>query len=220
MNRYKLAIFDMDGTILNTIDDLANGVNHALASCGLPVRTVDYVRSIVGNGIFTTIKLCAPEGTDDKKLAELHAEFAPYYEKHRTDNTRPYSGVPELIAALKAGGVKTAVVSNKSDTSVKPLARQYFPGLFDMALGVTPGTEKKPAPDMVNIIMDTFGAAADETIYIGDSEVDIATAANAGINCISVTWGFRTRQNLAASGAETITDTPADVFKIICPDKN
>lgn len=215
MNNYKLAIFDMDGTILNTIDDLAGGVNHALAMAGLPTRTVDYVRSIVGNGIFTTLRLCAPDGISEEKLAELHKYFAPYYEEHRIDNTRPYDGVTELLRALRQHGIKTAVVSNKSDISVKPLAEQYFPGLFDMALGLSEGRAKKPAPDMVDIIIGELGVDKKHTVYIGDSEVDIMTAQNAEIDCISVTWGFRERQRLESLGAKTIADSCEEVLSLI-----
>ncbi len=215
MTKYKLAVFDMDGTILNTIDDLAGGVNYALEKAGLPVRTVDYVRSIVGNGIFTTIKLCAPEGTGEEKLAEIHKYFAPYYEIHRTDNTRPYDGIADLLKKLRENGVKTAVVSNKSDISVKPLAQQYFPDLFDMALGVREDTAKKPAPDMVDKIIENFGFDKKDVVYIGDSEVDIQTAKNTGIDCISVTWGFRDEQRLKKDGAVVIADNCAEVLKFI-----
>lgn len=215
MAKYKLAIFDMDGTILNTIDDLAGGVNHALAMAGLPTRTVDQVRSIVGNGIFTTLKLCAPEGTSDEKLAELHTYFAPYYEQHRADKTRPYDGIPELLQKLKNNGIKTAVVSNKSDISVKPLAEQYFPGLFDTAMGVTASIEKKPAPDMANIIIKNYGFDKKDVVYIGDSEVDIMTAQNTGIDCVCVTWGFRGRERLEKLGAKNIAETCDEVFAFI-----
>ncbi len=215
MNRYKLAIFDMDGTILNTLDDLAGGVNYALEKAGLPVRTVEYVRSIVGNGIFTTIKLCAPENTDEEKLAEIHRYFAPYYEQHRADNTRPYDGIVELLQKLKDRGIKTAVVSNKSDISVKPLAEQYFPKLFDIALGVSDKIEKKPAPDMVELILEELSLNKEDAVYIGDSEVDILTAKNSGIDCINVTWGFRGRERLKESGAKVIVDTADEVFALI-----
>ncbi|MBQ9518409.1 MAG: HAD family hydrolase [Firmicutes bacterium] len=215
MNKYKLAVFDMDGTILNTLDDLAGGVNYALAKAGMPVRTVEYVRSIVGNGIFTTLRLCAPEGISEEKIAELHKYFALYYEEHRADNTRPYDGVPELLKKLRQTGINTAVVSNKSDISVKPLAQQYFPDLFDMALGVTPDIEKKPAPDMANIIINNFGLDKKDVVYIGDSEVDIMTAQNTGIDCISVTWGFRGRERLEKSGAKVIADNCDEVFGLI-----
>ena len=215
MAKYKLAIFDMDGTILNTIDDLADGVNYALKTAGMPTRTVDYVRSIVGNGILTTLKLCAPEGISDEKIAELHTYFAPYYEQHRTDKTRAYAGIAELLEKIRALGIKTAVVSNKNDVSVKPLAAQYFPGLFDMALGVGEGRSKKPAPDMPDIIIKNFGFDKKDVVYIGDSEVDIMTAQNTGIDCISVTWGFRGRERLEKLGAKVIADNCDEVLKLI-----
>ena len=213
---YKLAIFDMDGTILNTLEDLANGVNHALAADGMPTRTMEYVRSIVGNGIYTTLRLCAPENISDEQLESLHTHFAPYYEVHRADNTRPYDGIETLLKKLKAAGVKTAVVSNKSDISVKPLCEKYFKGLFDVSQGVMEGVPKKPAPDMVEKIVSGFGLDKKDVIYIGDSEVDIQTAANARIDGVFVSWGFRTEEQLKKNGAGIVFgDTDAVLKHII-----
>ncbi len=213
---YKLAIFDMDGTILDTLLDLAGGVNHALAAVGMPVRTTEYVRSIVGNGIRTTLTLCAPEGITEEQLDSLHEVFKPYYEKHRTDNTGPYPGVEELLRKLRKKGIKTSVISNKSDESVKALCVEYFDGLFDMPRGLIEGVPKKPAPESVNAIIEAMGVKKSETVYIGDSEVDVMTAKNADIDGIFVTWGFRSREQLKERGAECIVDTAEEVYDIIC----
>ncbi len=213
---YKLAVFDMDGTILDTLQDLAAGVNFALENAGMPTRSIDYVRSIVGNGIMTTLKLCAPEDVTEEQIKTLYGFFAPYYEKHRADNTKPYKGVTELLQRLRESGVRTAVVSNKSDISVKPLCEQYFKGLFDMSLGTSDKTAKKPSPEMPNIIISAFGFDKKDVVYIGDSEVDIATAKNTGIDGIFVDWGFRTRKQLETSGAGIILSNTDDVFKAIC----
>ncbi|MBQ9604359.1 MAG: HAD family hydrolase [Firmicutes bacterium] len=212
---YKLAIFDMDGTILDTIQDLANGVNHALTCMGMPTRTVEYVRSIVGNGIRTTLTLCAPQGITEDELNSLHEAFTPFYEKHRTDNTGAYAGVKELLQKLRKDGIKTAVISNKSDESVKALCVEYFDGLFDMPRGLVEGVPKKPAPDSVNTIIEKFGVEKSEAVYIGDSEVDVQTAKNAGIDGIFVTWGFRGREQLKENGAVVIADNTEEVYILI-----
>ena len=212
---YKLAIFDMDGTILDTIRDLTNGVNHALGQMGMPLRSVEYLREVVGNGIVTTLKRCAPPDITDAELAELHSFFAPFYEIHRTDNTRPYDGVAQLLEKLKQNGVKTAVVSNKSDVSVKPLCDRYFKGLFDISLGTSEGMAKKPSPEMPESIIAHFGFDKKDVVYIGDSEVDVMTAKNTEIDGIFVDWGFRTREKLKMSGAEVIASDAESVFDLI-----
>ena len=215
MNKYKLAIFDMDGTILDTLQDLANGVNHALKSLGMPERTVEYVRSIVGNGILTTLTLCAPQDMTADELERLHEVFKPYYELHRTDNTGPYAGIAELLKKLRGDGIKTAVISNKSDDSVKALCVEYFDGLLDLPRGLKDGVAKKPAPDSVNAVISEMGVKKEDVVYIGDSEVDVMTAKNAGIDGIFVTWGFRSREQLKENGAVVIADNTEEVYRLI-----
>ena len=189
--KYKLAIFDMDGTILDTLVDLAEAVNYALRKAGLPERSLQEVRSYLGNGMLRLIRLAAPEDASAELLAELKETFTEYYKAHCSANTRPYDGVVELIEELRARGVKTAVVSNKPDFGVQLLVRDYFPTSFDAAVGERTGIAKKPAPDSVNEVLRLLAISREEAVYIGDSEVDIETARNAGMTGVIVTWGFR-----------------------------
>lgn len=206
--KYRLAIFDLDGTILDTLDDLTNSANHALSVMGMPLRTIDEIRSFVGNGIPNLMKLIVPYGTDEKTINEVHAEFTAHYKKHCADFTKPYEGIKELIEDLRYNGMMTAVVSNKADYAVKTLCEDYFKGLFDAAIGEQmPLYRKKPNPDLVYKVMKDLGVTADEAVYIGDSDVDIKTSKNAGIPCITVTWGFRDREFLLEQGAEIIAES-------------
>ena len=189
--KYKLAIFDMDGTILDTLVDLAEAVNYALRKAGLPERSLQEVRSYLGNGMLRLIRLAAPEDASAELLAELKETFTEYYKAHCSAHTRPYDGIVELIEALRSQGVKTAVVSNKPDFGVQLLVQDYFPTSFDAAVGERIGIAKKPAPDSVNEVLRLLDISRDAAVYIGDSEVDIETARNAGMTGVIVTWGFR-----------------------------
>ena len=209
--RYKLAVFDMDGTVLDTLDDLADAMNAALRETGMPERTREEVRKFVGNGAGELIRRAAPEGADDEALSALGEAFRARYYAHCADKTRPYDGIPGLLSALRAAGMKTAVVSNKPDKAVAKLAEDYFPHAFDIAVGERDGVRRKPAPDSLLEAMRELGAAKSSTLYVGDSEVDIATAANAGVPCLSVTWGFRTREHLASSGASRFITSPEEL---------
>ena len=202
---YKLAIFDMDGTILNTLADLAASVNFALTAEGYPTRTIEEVRLFVGNGIRKLIERSVPRGTIVQNIDKVHEKFTAHYTKHCTDNTKPYEGINELLGELRKNGCKTAVVSNKADYAVQKLCIEYFPEYFDMVAGEQqPIYKKKPAPDLVFLIMDKLNVAAEDTVYIGDSDVDIQTAVNAKVDCICVDWGFRSREFLLQNGAEKI----------------
>lgn len=202
---YKLAIFDMDGTILNTLADLAASVNFALTAEGYPTRTIEEVRLFVGNGIRKLIERSVPRGTIVQNIDKVHEKFTAHYTKHCTDNTKPYEGINELLGELRKNGCKTAVVSNKADYAVQKLCIEYFPEYFDLAAGEQqPIYKKKPAPDLVFLIMDKLNVAAEDTVYIGDSDVDIQTAVNAKVDCICVDWGFRSREFLLQNGAEKI----------------
>ena len=213
--RYKLIIFDMDGTILNTIQDLADGVNYGLRACSLPERTLEEVTHIVGNGIQRTIELCAPAGTDSAILTEIHKNFTSYYRLHNTDHTHAYEQIPELLLELRNRGYLLAVVSNKADYAVKELCDRYFYGLFDAAYGSLPQYARKPAPDLVWKAIDSLGLQKDDVLYIGDSEVDLKTAHNAQIPCISVSWGFRSAEELKKAGAKIILSQPFDLFSYL-----
>ncbi|WP_028510627.1 HAD family hydrolase [Ruminococcus sp. NK3A76] len=213
--RYKYVIFDLDGTILDTLDDLADAANAALASMGYPKRTKDEVRMFVGNGIRKLIERATPDGISEEDTVKTHEAFTAYYSVHCKDKTRPYEGIPELVSELKANGIRTAVVSNKADYAVKKLCEEYFGGIFDIAIGEREGIRKKPAPDSVLEVMRALGADAEHTIYIGDSDVDIMTAKNSGIGCIGVSYGFRGRDFLKEHGAEVIADTVAELRELL-----
>lgn len=211
-NKYSLAVFDLDGTVLDTLADLAESTNFALSRYGLPGRSVDEVRRFVGNGIRLLIERAVPEGTAPSVIDGVFGEFRAHYAVHCCDNTRAYDGVRELLCDLRANGLKTAVVSNKADFAVKELCKRYFDGLFDIAVGEREGIRRKPAPDSVLEVMRRLSVTPDETVYIGDSDVDIMTAENAGTHCVSVTWGFRDRDFLLAHGAYDLADN-ADELK-------
>ena len=212
---YRLAVFDMDGTILNTIDDLTDATNHALKACGYPTHTVDEVRFFVGNGIAKLIERATPQGTSEEERAKVRAAFMDYYSVHSADKTGPYDGIGELLQRLRAAGVKTAVVSNKPDVAVRDLVVKYFDGLFDAAVGDMVGQRTKPAPDMCMKVFDKLGIGPEDAVYIGDSDTDIQTARNAGTDEILVSWGFRGRAFLEEHDAKCICDTTDEVYDII-----
>lgn len=211
--RYKLVIFDMDGTILNTLEDLANSLNYALVRSGFAERTISEVRSFVGNGIRKLIERGVPRGTSNELIEKVLADFTEHYKLHCSDNTRPYDGIIELLTELKKQGLLIAVVSNKADYAVQLLCEEYFPHLFNAAVGEKNGVRKKPAPDSVNEVLRQLKVQKCEAVYIGDSEVDIETARNAELECISVDWGFREHDYLVQKGAEKIITSPQEVMK-------
>ena len=204
-------IFDLDGTLLNTLDDLADSVNAALRKNGLPGRTTDEVRRFVGNGVLNLMRRAIPNGEDNPKFEQTYADFRAYYAQHCTDKTAPYPGIMALLAELSAQGYKLAVVSNKFDAAVKKLNEQYFAGLIPVAIGEKETVRKKPAPDSVFAAMEELQSDAAHSIYVGDSDVDIETAKNAGIPCISVTWGFRDRAFLQEHGARLYADAAEQI---------
>lgn len=207
MEQTKLVIFDLDGTLLDTLEDLHVAVNHALAAGGLELRSIEETRRFVGNGVRLLVERAVPSGTPREKTDAVFAAFMAYYLIHCTDRTAPYPGVSALLSALRAAGVKTAVVSNKADAAVQTLCERYFPGLYDICVGERPNVRRKPAPDSVNAVLAALGEARSTAVYVGDSEVDIETAKNAGMPCISVTWGFRDREELQAHGAVRFADS-------------
>ena len=213
--KYRLALFDMDGTVLDTLQDLADATNAAMRMHGYPTHSVEAVRQFVGNGARVLIEKAVPAGTDEAKINTVLGDFKEYYGKHSADATKPYDGVLDCLRALRAAGVYTAVVSNKPDFAVKMLAEQYFAGLFDMAIGDREGVRKKPAPDSVFEVMRAMGISPAEAVYVGDSDVDVQTAKNAGIDGIFVDWGFRSAQCLRESGATVIVSDPARITERI-----
>ena len=213
--KYELIVFDMDGTILDTLEDLKNSMNHTLKLHTMPERTLDEIRSFVGNGIRKLIERAVAEGTSDEKIEIIHKDFMIHYEIHCADFTRPYDGVIDLIKELRNRGYKTAVVSNKADVAVQDLCVQYFPGLFDLAIGERPEIAKKPAADMVNLALEQLQVSKEKAVYIGDSDVDVATARNSDLDMIAVDWGFRTREFLIQQGAEIIVSKPEEILELV-----
>ncbi len=212
---YKLAIFDLDGTILDTLEDLADAMNYALGEHGYPGRTIEEVRCFVGNGIRKLIERAVPAGLAKEEIDRVHETFSAYYQQHCADKTRPYEGVLPLLERLRAAGCLTAVVSNKADAAVQPLCRRYYNGLFDYAVGERTGIRRKPDPDSVQEVLRRLQVEAADAVYIGDSEVDIQTAKNAGLDSIIVTWGFRDRDYLESQGGRRFVDRPEEIEQII-----
>lgn len=213
--QFNTAVFDLDGTLLNTLDDLTDSVNHVMSAHGFPLHTADEVRCYVGNGVPLLIERAVPAGTDEETYAQCLAGFKAHYEKNMYHKTGPYSGIPELLAALQAHGIRMAVVSNKFDAAVKGLCRRYYGDYIHVAIGERAGVRKKPAPDSVFAALRELGSTPQEALYIGDSDVDIHTARNAGLVSVGVTWGFRDRALLEREGARYIIDTPAQLLDII-----
>ena len=210
----KAVIFDLDGTLLNTLDDLTDATNAALRYFGCPERTKEEVRQFVGNGAERLIRLALPGNEDDPAVSEVLSWYKDFYAAHSQIKTRPYEGVPEVLRAL---GEKypMAIVSNKPDGAVKALCADLFPGIY--ALGEAPGCPRKPAPDMVRKAMEAIGV--DRCVYIGDSEVDILTAKNAGVPCVSVTWGFRDEPDLIENGATCLCSNPEELKRLLLEEK-
>ena len=211
---YNAYVFDMDGTILNTIEDLTDSTNYAMAKMGYPCYTVNDVKRFVGNGIMRLILNAVPEGTSEADINKTHAFFMEHYMIHCQDKTGPYDGIIELLKYLKEQGKKLAVVSNKADKPVKVLADEMFTGLFDIALGEKEGVNKKPARDMVDIALKELGCDISESVYIGDSEVDFKTSVNSELDCILVSWGFRDKEFLKTLGAKYLVDSPEEIKNI------
>lgn len=212
---YKLAIFDLDGTILDTLEDLTDATNYALGEHGYPLRTIDEIRRFVGNGIRKLIERAVPASLTEEEISSVHQTFSAYYQQHCADKTRPYEGILPLLRRLRTEGCLTAVVSNKADAAVQPLCRQYYDGLFDYAVGERPGIRRKPAPDAVLEVLRRLEVDAADAVYIGDSEVDIQTAANAGLDAIVVTWGFRDRNYLESQGGKRFVDRPEEIEELV-----
>ena len=203
-------LFDLDGTLLNTLEDLLDATNYALAQCGYPARTLSELRRFVGNGAENQIRMSLPAGASPEEVQRVLKIYKPYYTEHCQVKTRPYDGILESLAILKEK-YPIAVVSNKPDAAVKALCGQMFPGIF--ALGEAPDCPRKPAPDMVHKACRAIGV--DTCVYVGDSEVDVRTAKNAGVPCLSVLWGFRDRDDIEAAGGQYFCESPAQLTEKI-----
>ena len=188
---YKHVIFDLDGTLLNTIDDLADTGNHVCALHGWPTHTVDAFKLMVGNGIPKLVERFAPQGTSQEVLDQAFQEFMDWYGVHKEDKTAPYAGMPEVTKALREAGVSIAVLSNKADVMAGPVVEHYYPGIFPVVQGALPGLPTKPDPTLLHKLMDRLGATKEDTLFVGDSNVDIRTAKNGGLTGCGVLWGRR-----------------------------
>lgn len=208
-------IFDLDGTLLNTLDDLYASVSYALTSHRLALRLKSEVRRYLGNGIRRLIEQSVPANTPASTTEEVLATFKQYYLKHSLDLTRPYDGVVEMVHQCKQMGLKTAIVSNKVDAAVQDLHRRFFSDCIDIAIGETPDVRRKPAPDMVMKAIQQLGVDARHCVYMGDSEVDMQTALNSGLRFIAVSWGFRDRDVLEHLNIEHIIDKPQQCFDLL-----
>lgn len=220
MLRYNAVIFDLDGTLLDTLDDLRNAVNYALEQMGFARRSREEVKAFVGNGVAKLMERSVPAGTSPQDTAKALGIFKSYYASHSKELTAPYPGIPETLKALRNRGCRLAVVSNKFDAAVKDLARDYFPGLMDLAAGENEaiGVPKKPDPTMVLQTLEGLGVSPERAVYVGDSDVDLQTAKNAGLPCISVTWGFRDREFLLQQGATTLISHPRELLELCLED--
>lgn len=209
-------IFDLDGTLLNTLEDLKDSTNYALQKFGFPQRTLDEVRSFVGNGLRMLIVRAVPAGTEDAVIDAVLQTMKLHYAENYHNKTRPYDGIEALLMRLKAEGYPMAIVSNKADLVVALLRKLYFDTLIPVAVGETEGVLRKPAPDMVIEGLRRLGLPGAKAVYVGDSEVDLQTARNAGLPCLSVTWGFRSIQQLEEAGAQHLVHTPEELYETIC----
>ena len=236
--QYKAVIFDMDGTILDTANDLTASVNYAMKACG---HKHDYVRAdgmrMFGSGVHTalqralaieagrtdpaylrrigTAEMMTVPGIDETEVSRIEAVLRPYYLEHSMDETGPYEGIMDLLRTLRERGIRTAVVSNKPDPAVRKLAEDCFENMFDCAAGEQTGIRRKPAPDMVNVVLKDFGISPEEAVYIGDTEIDVETANNTGMPCVCVSWGFRPVDFLQTLKPLAIIDSPAQLLDLL-----
>lgn len=210
----KIVIFDLDGTLLNTLDDLADSTNYALSKFGYPTRTIEEVRQFVGNGVAKLIERAIPDGKNNSNFEKCLSIFKENYAQNMYNKTAPYNGIIEMLSNLKSKGIKIAVVSNKFDLAVKELCKKYFEGFIDFAAGENEaqGIKKKPAPDTVISVLTEFNFAPEDAVYVGDSDVDIMTAKNSKMPCISVTWGFRDEKFLLENGATILINAPSEIY--------
>lgn len=208
-------IFDLDGTLLDTLGDLRDAANDALRRRGLPLRTTEEIRRFVGNGVRNLMRRCLPAGSPDEEIDAALADFKAYYAAHLCDTTAPYDGIPELLTVLRKRGIKVGVLSNKLDSATQQLICHYFYGKVDVAFGEHSGVPRKPDPTSCRMVMEQLGVRPEEVLYVGDSGVDMRTARNAGLTAVGVTWGFRSRSELIDNGADLLADLPVQILMML-----
>lgn len=213
--KWDTVVFDLDGTLLNTLEDLKESVNFALDKAGMPLRSMEEIRRFVGNGVMRLMELSVPEGRENPKFERVFGTFKEHYSLHCNDKTGLYDHVEELLGELKRRGYKMAIVSNKYYDAVQELKEQYFAEYIQVAIGEKENINRKPAPDTVIEALKLLGSTRETAVYVGDSEVDIATAKNAFMDCISVTWGFRTKEEQQKAGGKVFVDDPLEILDLL-----
>ena len=211
----KTVIFDLDGTLLYTLEDLKDSVNFALSKFNYPKKNLEEIRNFVGNGVKVLMELSIPQGKNNENFNECLAIFKTHYAQNMYNKTKPYDGIIEMLENLQNLGFKTAVVSNKFDLATKELCKKYFAEKIELAIGESENIRKKPAPDSVFKVMEILNSNKNSTYFVGDSEVDIQTAQNANLKCISVTWGYKNEEFLLKNGAKFLANSPQEILKII-----
>ena len=219
VKKYDAILFDLDGTLLDSLEDMKDSVNHVMREFGFPEHTTEEIRTFVGNGIRRLIERSVPEDTDPRTCEAALKVYRSYYNDHCMIKTKPYDGVPELLAALKKEGFAMAIVSNKNEAAVEEMREHYFGDLVPLAFGQSDAVPKKPDPSMVYAAADRLGIPKERCIYVGDSEVDIETAKNAGIDCITCLWGFREKEFLLAEGARVLAEAAEDILRVVGEEK-
>ena len=213
--KYQAVLFDMDGTVLDTLDDLCDSINHSLAEFSLPQVSREHVRQCLGNGAAFLVSHSIPAGSSPELEADVLAFYKPWYDAHCLIKTAPYEGILTMMQSLKEQGLRLAIISNKPDRAVQELSDAFFPGLLELSVGESPSVRRKPAPDTVLTAASQIGLSVDQCVYVGDSEVDLQTARNAGMDCISVTWGFRDEAQLIEAGASVLVRTPEELESLL-----
>ena len=213
--KYQAVLFDMDGTVLDTLDDLCDSINHSLAEFSLPQVSREHVRQCLGNGAAFLVSHSIPADCSPDLEANVLAFYKPWYDAHCLIKTAPYEGILPMMQSLKEQGLRLAIISNKPDRAVQELSDAFFPGLLELSVGESPSVRRKPAPDTVLTAASQIGLSVDQCVYVGDSEVDLQTARNAGMDCISVTWGFRDEAQLIEAGASVLVRTPEELESLL-----
>ena len=213
--KYKLVMFDLDGTVLDTINDLTNSMNYILSLHSMPLHTADEIKQYLGNGIRKLVESSVSKNTNEKEINQIYNEFLSYYKLHSLDETKPFDGIIDLLYNLKRSGCILAMISNKADVVVQQLSQKFFNNLFDYVSGEKTNIKKKPYPDIIFEVMKKFNIDNENSIYIGDTEVDSLTAINANIDSIIVTWGFRKKEFLETLKKTYLVDDVNDIYKII-----
>ena len=213
--KYQAVLFDMDGTVLDTLDDLCDSINHSLAEFSLPPVSREHVRQCLGNGAAFLVSHSIPADCSPDLEAVVLAFYKPWYDAHCLIKTAPYEGILPMMQSLKEHWLRLAIISNKPDRAVQELSDAFFPGLLELSVGESPSFRRKPAPDTVLTAASQIGLSVDQCVYVGDSEVDLQTARNAGMDCISVTWGFRDEAQLIEAGASVLVHTPEELESLL-----